>query len=487
MHDYFWKGHMTPPGQLTRRDLLKTFAAAPAILRASAARPTDISIDEVELSYEDHRYRAPYQFGGRTVDHVTLANVTCSVRTGSGRVARGRGTMPLGNQWAWPSGTLTYDDTLGGMKTLAAALVGVTKNYRESGHPIDIGSELERAYLETAADLARTKRVPAPIPTLAVLVVASPFDAAIHDAFGKVHGRSSYTTYGRDLMRHDLSRYLGPDFKGEYPDRYVSAKPRPRTWLFHSIGGLDALVDADLKTRLNDGLPETLPDWIAYNGLRRLKVKLNGADLAADVERTARIHSVADATQKKRGVDNWAYCLDFNERCPNVQYLLEYFAQVKKRAPGMLERVEYVEQPTSRDLRSDRANKMHEANRVVPVLVDEGLTDLETLRLAREMGYTGIALKAAKGQTQSVLMASAAKKYGMFRTVQDLTCPGAALIHSAGIAAHVPGAAGLEANARQYVPSANKPWEDAFPGLFKIKDGELRNDQLGGHGLGIRA
>jgi L-alanine-DL-glutamate epimerase-like enolase superfamily enzyme len=470
---------------MTRRELLKTFAAAPAIMRAAAARPTDVRIEDVKLSYEDHQYRAPYQFGGRIVAHVTLANVTCTVRTGDGRAARGRGTMPLGNQWAWPSSTLSHDDTLGGMKNLAEALVGVTTNYRESGHPIDIGVDLEAAYLKTAASLARDGQVPEPIPALAVLVVASPFDAAIHDAYGKAHRRSAYATYGRDLMRHDLSRYLGPDFKGEYPDRYLSAKPRPRTWLFHSIGGLDALEASDLKTRLNDGLPETLPEWIAYNGLRRLKVKLNGGDLAADVDRTVRIHRVADETQKRRGVDNWAYCLDFNERCPNVQYLLDYFAQVKKRAPGMLDRVEYVEQPTSRDLRTDRANVMHEANRIVPVLVDEGLTDLDTLRLAREMGYTGIALKACRGQTQSVLMASAAKKYGMFRTVQDLTCPGAALIHSAGIAAHVPGAAGLEANARQYVPSANRPWEDQFPGLFKIKDGELRNSELGGPGLGI--
>lgn len=470
---------------MTRRDVLKTFAAAPAVLRAAAARSTDIRIEQVDLSYEDHRYRAPYQFGGRTVDHVTLANVACTVRTGDGRIARGRGTMSLGNQWAWPSRTLSHDDTLGAMKALADALVGVTKSYREAGHPIDIGVDLEAAYLKAARDLARERRLGEPIPTLAVLVVASSFDAAVHDAYGKAHGRSSYATYGADLMRHDLSRYLGREFRGEYPDRYVSARPRPRTWLFHSIGGLDALEAADLKTRLHDGLPETLPEWIAYNGLRRLKIKLNGGDLAADVDRTVRIHRVAAETQKKRGVADWAYCLDFNERCPNVQYLLDFFAQVKTRAPGTLERVEYVEQPTARDLRTDRANVMHDAARVCPVVVDEALTDLEMLLLAREMGYTGVALKACKGQTQTVLMAAAARKHGMFRTVQDLTCPGAALIHSAGIAAHVPGAAGIEANARQYVPVANRPWEDRFPGLFKIKDGELRNTELGGPGLGI--
>ena len=98
---------------------------------------------------------------------------------------------------------------------------------------------------------------------------------------------------------------------------------------------------------------------------------------------------------------------------------------------------------------------MHEAAKLCPIVADEALTDLESLLLAREMGYTGVALKACKGQTHAMLLAAAAQKFGMFLCVQDLTCPGASLIHSAGIAARVPGNAGIEANGRQFVPSAN--------------------------------
>jgi hypothetical protein len=101
------------------------------------------------------------------------------------------------------------------------------------------------------------------------------------------------------------------------------------------------------------------------------------------------------------------------------------------------------------------------------------------------MGYTGVALKACKGQSHAVLMAAAARKYKMFLCVQDLTCPGASLIHSVGISAHVPAVAGIEANARQYVPAANKPWEARFPGIFKITDGYMRTAEIGGAGLGI--
>ena len=48
--------------------------------------------------------------------------------------------------------------------------------------------------------------------------------------------------------------------------------------------------------------------------------------------------------------------------------------------------------------------------------------------------HTGAAFKACKGQSQSLLLAAAAQKYSMFLCVQDLTCPGASLIHSAGLA-----------------------------------------------------
>jgi hypothetical protein len=117
-------------------------------------------------------------------------------------------------------------------------------------------------------------------------------------------------------------------------------------------------------------------------------------------------------------------------------------------------------------------------------VIDESLTDLESLRLAREMGYTGAALKACKGQTQSLLMAAGAQLWKMFLCVQDLTCPGASLIHSAGLAAHIPGVAAIEANARQYVPAANKGWEEKFPGIFRIRDGFMKTGEITGPGLG---
>jgi L-alanine-DL-glutamate epimerase-like enolase superfamily enzyme len=390
--------------------------------------------------------------------------------------------MTLGNAWAFPAAS--QDAGLGAMRSLATRLRAVTADCDEVGHPIDLFRVLEPAYLRAAEALSRTQRdLPVAIPKLCTLVVGSPFDAAIHDAYGKAFGLSAYETYGPTFMSRDLSADLGPSFKGEYVDRYVPVAPRSTTPVFHSVGASDPLEAADVRTRVDDGLPNTLEEWIPRDGLIRFKIKLNGGNLEADFERVVRTDRIVTRAEAALGVPDWKYLLDFNEGCPNVGYLLEFLRRVREATPTGFDRILYIEQPTARDLTKDRTNLMHEAARLRPVVIDESLTDLDALLLAREMGYTGVALKACKGQSHAMLMAAAAQKFGMFLCVQDLTCPGASLIHSAGIAARVPGNAGIEANARQFVPSANRAWEARFPGLFTIRNGVMATGQLTGPGL----
>ncbi|MGH7170178.1 MAG: enolase C-terminal domain-like protein [Gemmataceae bacterium] len=447
-------------------------------------KATHVHVVNPTHSYEDFHYRTPIKFGGIALDRVTLLNVECSVRNSTGQTARGFGSMPLGNVWSFPSRVLGYDATLGAMKKLAERIQHILANADLWGHPITLGHELEPQYEHAAEEVTRELGLTEPIPRLCTMVVASAFDAAVHDAYGKLHGRNCYHTYGADFLDRDLGHFLGDEFAGETLEQYISREPQPRMPLYHLIGALDPLTAADVTKPLDDGLPMTLPEWIRFDGLTHLKIKLNGDDLAWDVERVVGVDRVSAETQRQRGVTRWCYSLDFNERCGSVAYLLEFLRKVREWTPDGFERIAYIEQPTARDLKSDRGNVMHEAAKLRPVVIDESLVDLESLRLAREMGYTGAALKACKGQSQSLLMAAAARKYGLFLCVQDLSCPGASLIHSAGLAAHVPGVSAIESNARQYLPDANRPWEERFPGIFRITDGTMATGCLTGLGLG---
>ena len=474
--------------RIKRRTFLKSAAAglmaSPAILRASQPRGTDVRIEDVNFGYEDYTYRVPIKFGGTVTNRVTLMNVNCTVRSTGGKSAKGFGSMPLANTWAFPSRKVPFDTTLGAMKALAARISSLTGSYKEYGHPIDLNWALEPMYLQAAEGISQEMLLAEPIPKLCTLVTASAFDAAVHDAFGKLHGVNCYHTYGPEFMTYDLSHYVGPEYKGEYPSKYILQEPRPRLPLYHLVSAVDALEESDLQHRIHDGLPETLPEWINYNGLTHLKIKLDGDDLQWDVERVMRVDRVTTETQKRRGIREWVYSLDFNERCPNVQYLLDFLHTVKEKTPEGFERIQYVEQPTARDLKAHRDNVMFEAAKLKPVVIDESLTDVEALMLSREMGYTGAALKACKGQSAMMVIASVAEKNRMFLCVQDLTCPGASLIQSASLAAHVPDVKAIEANSRQFVPAANRGWEKRFPGVFHITDGTMGTAHLNGPGIG---
>jgi L-alanine-DL-glutamate epimerase-like enolase superfamily enzyme len=418
------------------------------------------------------------------VDRVTLLNVECVVSLRNGRSAKGFGSMTMGNVWSFPSRVMTYDQTLGAMKALAEKINGVTGSYREYGHPIDLNFVLEPSYLNAATEVTRDLHLAEPVPKLCTLVTASPFDAAVHDAFGKIHNRNVYQTYGPDLLTNDLSKYLGKQYTGRWLHQYLLTRPTPSMPLYHSVGALDPLTTSEVTHPIHDGLPETLGEWIQHSGVDHIKIKLNGDDLDWDINRVINIDAVAVDVQERRGVNTWVYSLDFNERCRDVEYLLSFIRKLKERNLAAFHRIQYIEQPTRRDLSADRHNVMQEASKLIPVVIDESLTGLDMLLLARDMGYTGAALKACKGQSQAVLMAAAGQINKMFLCVQDLTCPGASLIQSAGLSAHVPGVVGIEANAREYVPAANQPWAKKFPGIFDITNGRMATETLTGLGLG---
>ncbi len=449
------------------------------------AKSTDIRLVDIAVATEDIPFRMPIKFGGRVVSSGMLLNVSVTVETRDGRRGTGEGSMPVANAWAWPSSQVPGEQTFTAMLEFGKRACEVARGYNGQGHPLEITHELATAYAAEATLVEQQLNLAEAIPPLAQRVAASPLEAAIHDAYGKTLGQNSYNLLSAEYVSADLAHYLTPEFAGEFLDRYTLRAPKPQIPLYHLVGALDPLTSDDITKRIDDGLPETLGEWIQADGLTHLKIKLAGDDLPWDVDRVVNVEAAAVEAQAARGCLQWFYSLDFNEKCRDVAYVLEFLRNVQERSPMALQRVQYIEQPTHRDLKAYPENRMHEAAKIKPVVIDESLLDLESLLLCREMGYSGVALKACKGHTDALLMGAAAQKYGMFLCVQDLTCPGRSFLHSASLAARVPTVAAIEGNARQYCPAANRGWEDRFPSMFHIAEGTVGTAALDGPGLGF--
>ena len=453
-------------------------------LFAANRKPSDIRVEQVSVSFEELAFRSPFQFAGTTVYHQTMSTVQCTVRTVDGRVTNGFGILPLNYTFTFPSKKLAPDVRLAAMKALAEELAKVTASYQEFGHPLEINYDLVPRYDKAAADVSKRLQLADPIPKLCTLVTAGAFDAALYDAYGKAHGLNSFHMLGPEFMNHDLSRYLGSEYRGEYPSQYVMKEPKPRMPVSHTISGADPITAADNAKPLNDGLPETIAEWIEHSGLTYFKIKLNGTDLDWDVERMRSLDRVVSEVQKKRGVKNWAYVPDFNEKCLNVDYYIAFLRRIQESMPEGFRRIEYVEQPTNRDLRSHPENAMHKAAELCPVVIDESVIDVDSVHLAKTQGWTGVVVKSPKGLSHMLLIVAVASKNKLLVAGGDMSCPGAALIQTVSFQARLPGVTNIEANARQFFPAANKPLEARFPGMFNITDGLMGSRELVQPGLG---
>ncbi len=441
---------------------------------------TDLIIRAARYTTSRFAYRTPIKFGGRVVTDVTVLDVAVDVETPTGRRATGRGSMTMGNAWSWPSATVTGDQTL-------AAIVSLGKQLTEAavglqGHPIEIAHRLAAHRDSLVAKVVKEQQLPETIPALAALLAQSPVEAACFDAHGRAHETSSYRLLGADYLKPDLGDLLSPELRNVRLDRYTLPSPKASMPLYHLVGALDPLTQDEVTQAVGDGLPETLGEWIARDGLTHLKIKLAGDDLAWDIARVAKVNLVAEQTAPQR---HWHYSLDFNERCQDAEYVLQLLDRLQAIAASACPRIQYIEQPTHRDLKRHPENKMHAVAGRVPVVIDESLVDFESLCLAREQGYSGVALKACKGHGEALLMAAAAQHWNLFLCVQDLTCIGASLLHSASLAAHLPAVAAIESNGRQYCPAGNAAWEADFPGIFTIQGGAMPTGQLNRQGLGF--
>ncbi len=447
---------------------------------------SDVRIKAVETDYRYEKARTPLKFGSVVVEEVTYCTVKATVENGKGDVADGYGGIFLMDFWGWPDPNLPHEAKAAAMLQITEQYCDLVRSYAGAAHPVEIFYDLEDDLRQANLDVCANRDLSPAQPFLGALVCASPVDAALHDAFGMVNGIDTYNGYGPDFMC-DLSRWLGPDFKGKYVADYIRDAYLPQVPIFHLIGGLDKLTEAEVDdSDPQDGLPNSLEAWIRRDGMYCLKVKLRGNDLDWDIARTIAVHDIGRRELDQLGIKQLHLTADTNEQCETPDYIIEMLHQIRERSPECYDRILYVEQPTERDLTAQR-HDMRELAQLKPVIVDESLTDLESFDLAMELGWSGIALKSCKCQSSDMIMAAKAKDLGIDYSVQDLTNPSLALIHSVGLGARLYTIMGVEANSRQFFPASTLPEEQrVHSGIFQVRRGNAATASLQGPGLGYQ-
>ncbi|HEV3163986.1 MAG TPA: mandelate racemase/muconate lactonizing enzyme family protein [Isosphaeraceae bacterium] len=450
-------------------------------------KPTDIRPIAAALYLIPIKTRMPLKFGPETTTEVTCARVRLTVTDHRGRTAVGWGETPLSVQWVWPS-TLSYESRLALLKRLCQRLVEAWAGFGVKGHPIEVGHAFQEQVLPGLLEAINRDRggLAEPMPWLAALVACSAFDLALHDAYGVLHGLPTYQTYHREFMNADLAHYLEPaeghraTFAGRFPcDDLVAARP-DRLPAWHLVGGKDPIDAADLTgDEPDDGYPVLLRDWIQRDGLTCLKVKLKGDDEAWDYDRLVRVGQIA--------VEEGAHWLsaDFNCTVSEPAYVNAILDRLMGEHPRLYGMILYIEQPFPYDLEAHRIDVRSVSARK-PLFMDESAHDWRVVRLGRELGWSGVALKTCKTQTGALLSLCWAKAHGMTLMVQDLTNPMLAQVPHVLLAAHAGTIMGVETNSSQFYPEASKPEAAVHPGLYRRKDGMVDLSTIQGHGFGYR-
>ncbi|HWB06376.1 MAG TPA: enolase C-terminal domain-like protein [Verrucomicrobiales bacterium] len=397
-----------------------------------------------DVTFREQPFAKPLQLSSGTITEITEATVHLHVLAG-GNEATGSSSIYLSDLWAWPDPGLTHAHRDEMMRSDCQAFAASLGSRMIAGmHPLGIGMDLHRG-LEVSASK--------PVPLLAELVCLSPFDAALHDAAGRSLGVSAFRLYNEEVPLPALDALFPGAGALAAVRRFLLPEPVRAVDGWYVVSGTDPLTD-DFRLFVQD------------RGFRCFKLKTHGKDPEADARRTVQVFQAARAL----GVKSPRLSADSNEGNPDAVSVIEYLDALQKMDGEAHAALEYLEQPTGRDIVT-HAFDWHAVSARKPVLVDEGLTGLDVLPHVEEQGWSGICLKTCKGHSFNLVAGAWAHQRGLRISVQDLTNPGLAAIHSCLLAQHVPSMNGVELNSPQFTPAANEPWLAREPALFAPVDG----------------
>ncbi|MBI1942694.1 MAG: hypothetical protein HYS35_03430 [Betaproteobacteria bacterium] len=418
-------------------------------------------IDAIALLEREVQLRMPFRFGVVTLTESPQAFVRLRIRTEDGREAEGAAAELLAPKWFDKNPALTNEDNY---EQLRASLRAARERYLANG------ARTAWAHASPGKGLVENYG-----PAL--------LDRAVLDALTRGLGVSFYAAVKRNLI--GAEKFEGLDL----PDFFSSLTPRQSVAARHTVGLVDPITAADVKQRVDDGLPETLEEVVARYRQRYFKLKVGG-DLAADVERLAAIAAVLDRMREPYHVS-----LDGNEQYDDMAGVAELWSRMKAdaRLKRLVQSILFIEQPVKRQ----RALERRISGIDKPVIIDESDDSLDAFARARALGYRGVSSKTCKGLYKSLVNGARCAAWNreksgsepdFFMSGEDLTIqPGLALQQDLALVSLL-GLTHVERNGHHYVNGmAGLPQREqaaflaAHPDLYERSHGAVRVRILDGN------
>ncbi len=449
-------------------------------------RAPAIKVRAVELFEAPYRLRLPFRFGVITVTEGVQAIARVRVSTPDGREAWGYAGEALAAKWFDKNPALTDDDN---RDQLRRALELASNAYLAAPEmsAFDLYARHYRALIAAGAAEALPPLVTAYGPAL--------LDRAVLDALCRIEGVSFYTAMKNNRVGMHVdggAASIAPDLAGFDIDGMLAGlEPAAAIDVRHTVGLLDPITAADQApgTRVNDGLPETLEEVIAFYGNRYFKLKVSGqADF--DIDRLSRIAQVLD------GIGHpYVVTLDGNEQYEDAATAAALWERIEA-TPALARMVAstlLIEQPIKRQ--KALAAPVERLARYKPVIIDESDGDVDAFVQARALGYTGVSTKSCKGLYKSLLNLARCRMWNLengsspastgtphyFMSAEDLTMqPGVAVQQDLALV-NLMGITHVERNAHHFIdgfdgrpaPEA-EAYRAAHPDLYRATGGGVR-------------
>jgi L-alanine-DL-glutamate epimerase-like enolase superfamily enzyme len=349
-----------------------------------------MSIDIVSAEYHvtNPEMRTPFHFGNVAMTECPHVFLDLSVDL-DGHVQHGSSMGGLIPMWFYKDPSMSLSEGLGNMIEVfrtAGALA-------EKADPAETAFESWRDVYERQREWAADTDYPPLLWGYGVSMV----EQALIDAVC----RHREVTFGEAVRENVLGISLGSiydELEGYEPADLLPKEPRRSTAIRHTVGLTDPLTDDDIAAsdRLEDGLPQSLSEYVREDGVDHFKIKLS-ADRERDANRLSRIYDVLGSLD----VDDYAFTVDANEGYASARAFKQQWEALRDDPDrqSLLEHLLYVEQPLARDdAFSDETREVFlNWEGKPPIIIDESDDLIDRNLTALEHGYDGTSHKNCKG------------------------------------------------------------------------------------------